>query len=108
MRILNVTVRKVKADDETLVSYATEDMYAFVSYYTVNKDQSGLDQMTAFTQSMMDYLNTIDAKFYLAYRGYYTRSQIHQMYPKLADLFRLKPQYDPGEMFSNRWYTAFR
>ncbi|MGI0490968.1 FAD-binding oxidoreductase [Alkalinema pantanalense CENA528] len=108
MQLLNVTVRKVKQDDAALVSYATTDMYAFVSYYKINKDESGLAQMTRFTQSLMDYLNTIDAKFYLAYRGYYMRSQIHQMYPNLATLFQLKRQYDPTEVFSNKWYEAFR
>jgi decaprenylphospho-beta-D-ribofuranose 2-oxidase len=108
MQLLNVTVRKVKEDTEAMVSYATTDSYAFVSYYKINKDRSGLEQMTRFTQRMMDYLDKIDGKFYLAYRGYYTRSQIHRMYPKLADLFRIKHKYDPTEVFSNKWYEAFR
>lgn len=108
MQLLNVTVRKVNKDTEAVVSYATADMYAFVSYYKVNKARSGSEQMTRFTRRMMDYLNKIDGKFYLAYRGYYTRSQIHHMYPKLVDLFRLKQKYDTIEVFSNKWYEAFR
>jgi FAD/FMN-containing dehydrogenase len=108
LQLINVTVRKVKTDSTALVSYATTDMYAFVVYYKINKNQTGEEQMTHFTQGMMDYLNKIDGKFYLAYRGYYTKAQIHQMYPQLATLFRLKKQYDPTELFSNRWYTAFR
>jgi decaprenylphospho-beta-D-ribofuranose 2-oxidase len=108
MQLINVTVRKVQADATALVSYATTDMYAFVVYYKINKNQTGSEQMTRFTQGMMDYLNSIDGKFYLAYRGYYSRSQIHQMYPQLAELFRLKQQYDPTELFSNKWFQAFR
>jgi decaprenylphospho-beta-D-ribofuranose 2-oxidase len=108
MQLLNVTVRKVKENTEAMVSYATTDMYAFVSYYKINKDSSGSEQMTRFTRRMMDYLNQIDAKFYLAYRGYYTRSQIQLMYPQLADLFLLKRKYDPTELFSNKWYESFR
>ncbi len=108
MQLINVTVRKVKQDTEAIISYATTDMYAFVSYYKINKDSSGAAQMISFTQRLMDYLNQIDAKFYLAYRGYYTRSQIHRMYPQLADLFRLKHKYDPTELFSNNWYESFR
>jgi decaprenylphospho-beta-D-ribofuranose 2-oxidase len=108
MQLINVTVRKVKLDNSALVSYATTDMYAFVVYYKINKNETGENQMTDFTQGMMDYLNKIDGKFYLAYRGYYTRSQIHQMYPKLANLFRLKQQYDPTEVFFNQWYQTFR
>lgn len=108
MQLLNVTVRKVKPDTEALVSYATTDMYAFVSYYKIPRDGSGLDQMTRFTHSMMEVLDRMGGKFYLAYRGYYTRSQLHRMYPTLADLFRLKQKYDPTEVFSNKWYAAFR
>jgi FAD/FMN-containing dehydrogenase len=108
MQLINVTIRKVKQDTESMVSYAKSDMYAFVSYYKINKDSSGESQMTQFTQRLMDYLNQIDAKFYLAYRGYYTRSQIHRMYPQLADLFRLKLKYDPTKVFLNKWYEAFR
>jgi FAD/FMN-containing dehydrogenase len=108
MKLINVTVRKVRQDTEAIVSYATTDMYAFVSYYTLPRDSAHAQQMTRFTQTMMDYLLEIDGKFYLAYRGYYTRSQIHRMYPQLAELFRFKQQVDPTEVFSNKWYQAFR
>ncbi len=104
MQLLNVTIRKVKLDKEALVSYANTDMYAFVSYYKISKTATGTAQMTEFTRQMMDYLDTIDGKFYLAYRGYYSRSQIHRMYPQLETLFQLKQQYDPTELFTNRWY----
>jgi decaprenylphospho-beta-D-ribofuranose 2-oxidase len=108
MQLINVTVRKVKPDREALVSYATEDMYAFVSYYRITRDQVGYEQMSAFTQQLMDDLNQINAKFYLAYRGYYTRAQLYQMYPQLQQLFALKQNYDPQMLFSNRWYEEFK
>ncbi len=108
LQLLNVTIRKVKPDREALVSYATTDMYAFVSYYKIPKDAAGTKQMTKFTRQMMDYLQTIDGKFYLAYRGYYSRSQIHTMYPQLATLFQLKQKYDPTEIFMNKWYLSAR
>jgi decaprenylphospho-beta-D-ribofuranose 2-oxidase len=108
MQLLNVTIRKVKPDTEALVSYATTDMYAFVAYYKIPKAAVGTTQMTAFTRQIMDYLQTIDGKFYLAYRGYYSRSQIHRMYPQLQTLFQLKQKYDPTELFTNQWYLAMR
>jgi len=108
IQLINVTVRKVNRDNEALVSYATEDMYAFVAYYKIARDKSGDIQMSAFTQEMMDYLLSIDAKFYLAYRGYYTKDQLYAMYPKLQELFALKRQLDRDEIFSNKWYEEFR
>jgi decaprenylphospho-beta-D-ribofuranose 2-oxidase len=64
--------------------------------------------MTDFTRQMMDYLQTIDGKFYLTDRGYYTRSQIRRMYPQLQTLFQFKQKHDPTELFTNQWYLAVR
>jgi FAD/FMN-containing dehydrogenase len=108
MQLINVTVRKVKADREALVSYATEEMYAFVSYYRITKDRSGYAQMIGFTQELMEKLNQINAKFYLAYKGYYTKEQLYQMYPNLNQLFALKRKYDPQMLFNNQWYEEFK
>jgi FAD/FMN-containing dehydrogenase len=108
MQLLNVTIRKVKPDTEALISYAHTDMYAFVAYYKIPKAEMGTAQMTRFTRQMMDYLQTIEGKFYLAYRGYYNRSQIYQMYPQLKTLFQLKQIYDPTELFNNKWYLSMR
>lgn len=108
MQLINVTVRKVKPDQEALVSYATDEMYAFVSYYRITKDQVGYEQMSKFTRQLMENLNQINAKFYLAYKGYYTREQLYRMYPQLHQLFALKRKYDPQALFSNRWYEELR
>lgn len=108
MQLINVTVRKVKPDREALVSYATQEMYAFVSYYKISKSEAGNHQMSQFTQDVMNTLNNMNAKFYLAYKGHYTRAQIYQMYPSLTDLVKLKYKYDPQEVFFNKWYFEFR
>ncbi len=108
VQLINVTVRRVKPDREALVSYATDEMYAFVSYYKIPKDESGYHQMSQFTQEMMNALNQMNAKFYLAYKGYYTKAQIYQMYPNLGQLFKLKRKYDPQEIFYHKWYAEFQ
>lgn len=108
MELLNVTVRKTIQDTEALVSYATSDMYAFVSYYKIRKDSIGQTQMTGFTRDMMDLLQSLKGTFYLTYKGYYTPEQIHKMYPGLKQLFRLKAKYDSQELFYNNWYASLK
>jgi FAD/FMN-containing dehydrogenase len=108
MQLINVTVRKVKLDREALVSYATEDMYAFVSYYRITKERTGYEQMSKFTQQIMENLNQINGKLYLAYKGYYTKKQLYRMYPNLNQLFALKRKYDPQALFYNQWYEEFK
>jgi decaprenylphospho-beta-D-ribofuranose 2-oxidase len=56
----------------------------------------------------MEVLNRMNGKFYLAYKGYYTKPQLYQMYPNLTQLFQLKLKYDPQEIFYNAWYAEFR
>lgn len=108
MQLLNLTVRKMPKDTEALVSYATSDMYAFVCYYRLSTGADGKAQMTGFTREMMDLLLAYQGTFYLTYRGYYTRQQIHKMYPRLAELFKIKLKYDPQELFVNKWYQEFK
>ena len=108
LSLINVTIRKVNPDPEALVSYATQDMYAFVAYYKISKSALGQQQMTRFTQTMMDSLQSIEGKFYLAYKGYYSQQQLYRMYPTIEELFRLKRQFDPQELFYNRWYAEFK
>jgi decaprenylphospho-beta-D-ribofuranose 2-oxidase len=50
MELINVTVRKVNQDQEALVSYATEDMYAFVSYYRISRHKSDAQKNAQFTR----------------------------------------------------------
>ena len=98
----------MKPDQDALVAYVTDEMYVFVSYYRITKDQAGDEQMSKFTQQLMVNLNKIGAKFYLAYKGYYTKDQLYQMYPQLNQLFALKRTYDPQTLFSHRWYGEFK
>jgi hypothetical protein len=57
---------------------------------------------------MLDYMNTIDAKFYLAYNTEGYKDKILTMYPKLKELQELKTKYDPDEQFSNRFWQGLK
>ncbi|MGV3527237.1 MAG: FAD-binding oxidoreductase [Candidatus Sericytochromatia bacterium] len=102
--LLNVTVRKTLPDRESVVPYATTDMYAFVVYLKIRKDERGQQQMETFTRELMDILHAHQGTFYLIYRGYYTPEQVLRMYPQLRTLFALKAQIDPQGRFQNEWY----
>ena len=98
----NVTIRKVNKDTESKLSYATDDMYAFVVYYSVDRDQDS--PLSSVTNQMMTYLNSIDGKFYLCYNADYSYSQLQQMYPEVISFIQLKQHYDPQTLFSSNWY----
>lgn len=107
MNLINCVLRRVQTDTEALVNYSSEEMYGFVCYYKVDRDSAKNLSLYKFTGEIMDYLNDIEGKFYLAYgiEGY--SQKILTMYPKLNQLFDLKTKYDPDGMFDNKFFQGF-
>jgi decaprenylphospho-beta-D-ribofuranose 2-oxidase len=103
MNLINCGVRKVLADKEALVSYATEEMYGFVCYYNVKRDNALNGDFHTFTGEVLDYMNTIDAKYYLAYSFMDYNDKILNMYPSIKELLNRKTKYDPQNIFWNKW-----
>jgi hypothetical protein len=60
-----------------------------------------------FTGEMMDYLNEIDGKFYLAYNIEGHVDKVRAMYPKLSELLSFKLKYDPDGVFDNKFFQQF-
>jgi decaprenylphospho-beta-D-ribofuranose 2-oxidase len=107
MNLLNCGLRRVQLDTEALVNYSKEEMYGFVCYYKVDRDSSKNNSLRNFTGEMMDYLNEIDGKFYLAYNIEGHTDKIKTMYPDLTKLFELKSKYDSDNMFDNKFFKQF-
>jgi decaprenylphospho-beta-D-ribofuranose 2-oxidase len=106
--LLNVTIRKVVQDTNALVSYAQTDMYGFVVYYKVVRTLTGVQTLQTFTSELVEYLISINARYYLCYGSYYTQSQLTMMYPEIRTLFALKTHYDHETVFTNVWYEKYR
>jgi decaprenylphospho-beta-D-ribofuranose 2-oxidase len=108
MNLINCGLRRVQVDTETMVNYSQQEMYGFVCYYNVSRDSSKNIDLKQFTGQMLDYMNTIDAKFYLAYNTEGHNDKILTMYPKLKDLQVLKTRNDPGEVFKNKFWDKLK
>jgi decaprenylphospho-beta-D-ribofuranose 2-oxidase len=108
MNLINCGLRRVQPDTEALVNYSQGEMYGFVCYYNVPRDSYKNTDLKNFTKQMLDYMNTIDAKFYLAYNTEGYNNQILTMYPKLRELQALKNKYDPDGIFMNRFWDNLK
>lgn len=108
MNLINCGLRRVQADTEALVNYSQGEMYGFVCYYNVSRDSSKNIDLKQFTGKMLDYMNTIDAKFYLAYNTEGYEDKILTMYPKLKDLQTIKTKYDTDGIFRNRFWDNLK
>jgi decaprenylphospho-beta-D-ribofuranose 2-oxidase len=108
MNLVNCGLRRVQPDTEALVGYSPQEMYGFVCYYNVSKDNTKNQSLKDFTGEMLDYLNLNQGKFYLAYNTEGFSNKIIQMYPELKELLLLKQKYDPQNMFQNKFFTQIQ
>lgn len=105
--LLNVTVRSVDTDDDTFLRYADRHMFALVMLFQQPRTAAGDAAMEAMTQEMIETVLSLDGRYYLPYRLHATVDQFHRAYPQAQEFFERKRQYDPDEVFRNRFYEKY-
>lgn len=105
--LLNVTIRSVQKDTVTALPYATQDMFAFVLYFNqkLNREQS--ENLRKTTVGLVELAINLEGTYYLPYQLYYSSQQLHQAYPEIDAFFAAKKQYDPGGLFTSKFYEKY-
>lgn len=106
--LLNITVRNVKKDNDTFLSYATEDVFGFVMLFNQSRDSVAEVEMQSLTQRLIAVAIGLEGKYYLPYRLHATREQMHQAYSSANNFFVLKRRHDPKEIFVNKFYDLYK
>ncbi len=102
--LLNITIRFVKKDITTFLRYAKDDMYAFVFYYGISKNDEGDKEIKNIHLDLTDETIKLGGTFYLPYRHHYNSYQLVGSYPEIKSFLTHKKKYDPNEIFTNLWY----
>lgn len=108
MTLLNITIRYLYKDRETVLPYAKQDMFAFVLYWRITRDTATDERLGEVHRKLIDLTLALGGAFYLPYRLQYTQDQLQSAYPEINRFFKLKLKYDPTEIFSNSWYRKYR
>ncbi|CAF1602640.1 unnamed protein product [Rotaria magnacalcarata] len=107
--LLNLTIRFVKRDQLTLLSYTKRhDSYAFVFYFRIKRNELGDNEVKSIHQTLIQLAFQCQGTFYLPYRQHYTYQQILQAYPMFEEFLEKKTSYDSIGLFSNDWYEYYR
>jgi len=107
--LLNLTIRFVKNDQTTFLSYTQKnDCYAFVFYFRVKRNELGDRQARELHQTLINLTFEYQGTFYLPYRHHYSYEQLLIAYPMIEQFFEKKLIYDPIRLFSNSWYENYR
>ena len=102
IKLLNITLRYVSKDDESILNYAKNDSIAIVLYFRINRNNDDIlgNLQKKITKITIDYNGT----FYLPYRKYYTFDTIKTVYPNINNFIKYKQDFDKNNLFSNNWY----
>ena len=105
--LLNVTVRTVREDPDTFLRYADREVIGFVMLFVQKKTDNGEARMQALTRELIDAALRHEGRYYLPYRLHATDEQFLQAYPMAPEFFAKKRQYDPHELFQNRFSLRY-
>lgn len=105
---LNVTLRYVRRDEASVLSYAATDRIAAVMSFSQEISQQGEADMIRLSEALMDLAASLDGSFYLPYRLHARQDQFERVYPKAQHFAERKRFHDPSLLFRNGlWDTYF-
>src|SRR6185369_16463807 len=93
--LLNVTLRSVRTDTDTLLRYADRDLTSVVMFFSQAQSDGAETRMREMTVALVDASLAEGGRYYLPYRLHPTRAQFQRAYPQAERGFALKKQYDP-------------
>ena len=105
--LLNITVRYVGKNEEAVMSYANDDMFALVMLINQGTSEESIDTTRRVIRTMIDVTLKHDGTYYLPYYHYPTKEQLNEAYPRSEEFFEMKEKYDPDERFMNLFYEEY-
>ncbi|HEU5245511.1 MAG TPA: FAD-binding oxidoreductase [Candidatus Udaeobacter sp.] len=105
--LLNVTLRFVRQDDDTILAYARQDEVGLVMLFRYLAAPEYDAQMRAITERLIDAALACDGSYYLPYRPHATVQQFQRAYPRWEEFYKTKRKYDPTEVFQNSFYQNY-
>lgn len=100
--VVNVSIRHASADPDTLLTWAPEEVFAFVVYYKQGTSEADQQAVGVWTRELIDAVIAQGGTYYLPYQLHATDAQFHAAYPRAAELFALKQRLDPTYKLRNR------
>jgi len=99
--ILNVSIRHAHAAPNNYLSWAREEMFAFVVYYRQGTDKNAKEAVKKWSVEMIDAVISEGGTYYLPYQIFASKEQFNSAYPHSDKFFALKRKVDPDYRFRN-------
>lgn len=105
--LLNITLRYVAADDESLLAYATGPRIAAVMLFSQEKTVRAEADMARMTQALIDAALALGGTYYLPYRPHATTEQFARAYARHDEFVARKRTFDPDVVFRNGLWDRY-
>jgi len=106
-QLLNITLRFVNTDHDSVLAYASEPRIAAVMLFSQEKTVRGELDMARMTQALIDRVLDIGGTYYLPYRPHATLAQLSRGYPRAAEFAAFKRAADPDLLFRNQLWDGY-
>ena len=107
-QLLNITLRFVDTDRDSVLAYATEPRIAAVMLFSQEHTVRGEADMARMTHALIDRVLAIGGTYYLPYRPHASLDQLSRGYPHAAAFSARKREVDRDLVFRNHlWDTYF-
>lgn len=104
---VNVSIRHSPADTQSLLPWASEEVFSFVLYYKQRTHRRALKEVGSWTRELIELALKHEGRYYLPYQLHATKDQFDRAYPAAEKLRILKRKLDPGSKFSNELWAKY-
>jgi hypothetical protein len=105
--LLNVTLRYVEEDRQSVLAYARGPRVAAVMLFSQRMTRVDDEDMAMLTRRLVDAALEAGGSFYLPYRLHARRDQVARAYPRLEEFLIGKRRHDPGLLFRNLMWDHY-
>jgi FAD/FMN-containing dehydrogenase len=106
-QLLNITLRFVNTDRDSVLAYATEPRIAAVMLFSQEQTVRGEEDMARMTHALIERVLAIGGTYYLPYRPHASLAQLSRGYPRAAAFAARKRELDPNLLFRNQIWDGY-
>jgi len=107
VNVINISIRHVKADTTSLMSYAPQESFAFVLYLNIFNNRWAINGSIHWTKKIINAALQYNGTYYLPYIQSATKQQFKKAYPQCDEFLKIKQKYDPYNRFRNMLFQKY-
>lgn len=105
--VVNVSIRHALPDPDSYLSWARNEVFAFVVYYSQGTTDEDKANVGVWTRRMTDAILSENGAYYLPYQPHATGAQFRAAYPNSDKYFAVKREVDPDYRFQNKLWEKY-